>query len=55
MSLKRDYLKKAKKDGHECFMCMPTRRDMTILAEICQTLAKFSGQHEYAQHEERTR
>ena len=41
MSLKRDYLKKAKKDGHECFMCMPTRRDMTILAEICQTLAKF--------------
>jgi tetratricopeptide (TPR) repeat protein len=41
MSLKRDYLEKAKRDGHECFMCMPTRRDMTILAEICQTLAKF--------------
>lgn len=40
-SLKSDYLKKAKEDGHECFMCMPTRRDMNILAEICQTLAKF--------------
>jgi hypothetical protein len=41
------YLKEAKKDGHECFMCMPTRKDMNMLAEICQTLAKFPNTNTY--------
>ena len=40
-SLKREYLKTAKEDGHQCFLCMPTRKDMNMLAEICQILAKF--------------
>ncbi|XP_052094185.1 uncharacterized protein LOC127730106 isoform X3 [Mytilus californianus] len=36
-----DYLKKAKLDGHTCFKSKTTRKDMTVLAEVCQKLAKF--------------
>ena len=45
-----NYLHEAKKDGHLCFTTKTTRKDMTILAEICQKIAKFpytleSGPH----------
>ncbi|CAG2224788.1 unnamed protein product [Mytilus edulis] len=36
-----EYLQKAKSDGHICFKSKTTRKDMTILAEVCQKLAKF--------------
>ncbi|XP_063423306.1 uncharacterized protein LOC134707475 [Mytilus trossulus] len=36
-----EYLQKAKSDGHTCFKSKTTRKDMTILAEVCQKLAKF--------------
>jgi hypothetical protein len=34
-------LENARKDGHICFKSKYTRRDMTVLAETCQKLAKF--------------
>ncbi|XP_063420036.1 uncharacterized protein LOC134705203 [Mytilus trossulus] len=41
-----EYLKKAKSDGHTCFKSKTTRKDMTVLAEVCQKLAKFPNTNE---------
>ena len=40
-------LENAKKDGHICFKSQNTRRDMTVLAETCQKLAKFPSIRDY--------
>jgi tetratricopeptide (TPR) repeat protein len=40
-------LENAKKDGHICFKSKYTRRDMTVLAETCQKLAKFPSLRDY--------
>ena len=40
-------LENAKKDGHICFKSKNTRRDMTVLAETSQKLAKFPGSRDY--------
>ena len=40
-------LENAKKDGHICFKSQNTRRDMTVLAETCQKLAKFPRIRDY--------
>jgi tetratricopeptide (TPR) repeat protein len=40
-------LDNAKKDGHICFKSKNTRRDMTVLAEACQKLAKFPSIRDY--------
>jgi hypothetical protein len=40
-------LENAKKDGHICFKSKNTRRDMTVLAETCQKLAKFPSTRDY--------
>jgi tetratricopeptide (TPR) repeat protein len=40
-------LENAKKDGHICFKSQNTRRDMTVLAETCQKLAKFPSLRDY--------
>jgi hypothetical protein len=36
-------LENAKNDGHICFKSKNTKRDMTVLADTCQKLAKFPG------------
>jgi len=43
----RDWLENAKEDGHICFKSHNTRRDMTVLAETCQKLAKFPSIRDY--------
>ena len=43
----KEYLQKAMQDGHLCFTTRSTRKDMTILAEICQKLAKFPNTSKY--------
>jgi hypothetical protein len=40
-------LENARKDGHICFKSKYTRRDMTVLAETCQKLAKFPSLRDY--------
>jgi len=40
-------LENAKKDGHHCFKSKNNRRDMTVLAETCQKLAKFPSIRDY--------
>jgi tetratricopeptide (TPR) repeat protein len=40
-------LENAKKDGLICFKSQNTRRDMTVLAETCQKLAKFPSIRDY--------
>ena len=43
----KNSLENAKKDGHICFKSKNTRRDMTVLAETCQKLAKFPSIRDY--------
>ena len=40
-------LENAKNEGHICFKSQNTRRDMTVLAETCQKLAKFPSIRDY--------
>ena len=43
----KNSLENAKKDGHHCFKSKNNRRDMTVLAETCQKLAKFPSIRDY--------
>jgi LAS superfamily LD-carboxypeptidase LdcB len=40
-------LENAKKDGHICSKLKNTRRNVTVLAETCQKLAKFPSLRNY--------
>ena len=43
----RDWLEYAKDDGHICIKSQNTRRDMTVLAETCQMIAKYPSIRDY--------
>ena len=45
-SSKEEYIKLAIEDGHQCFLSKGTLNDMTILADMCQKLAKFPDIYE---------
>ncbi|XP_063423305.1 uncharacterized protein LOC134707474 isoform X2 [Mytilus trossulus] len=45
--LAEKYLQKAKEDGEVMFKSQNTRKDITLLAEICQKLAKFPDSYKY--------
>jgi hypothetical protein len=47
LSKAKSSLENAKKDGHHCFKSKNNRRDMTMLAETCQKLAKFPSISDY--------
>ena len=47
LELTEQYLLKAKHDGEKIFKSENTQRDIIILAEICQKLAKFPKTNEY--------
>ena len=46
-SSKEQYIKLAIADGHQCFLSKGTLTDMTILADMCQKLAKFPDIYKY--------
>ncbi|CAG2253733.1 CD282 [Mytilus edulis] len=47
IELARKYLLDALQDGEAIFKSQNTQKDLTILAEICQKLAKFPHTHKY--------
>ncbi|XP_052094178.1 uncharacterized protein LOC127730105 isoform X1 [Mytilus californianus] len=49
IDLAEKYLLKAREDGENIFKSQNTRKDITILAEICQKLAKFPYTYKYGQ------